>query len=126
MCRTRRLAQEYYEAHPVFWLLTPEQDYMVELFAGYVTSADSETYTIFWEPSDEFRDYLRNALSQSEFHSEVKIDENAQYVVFSTCAYSFYMARTVLHGKLVPVDSVGGVPKDLLPGDDMLNTGRIK
>ena len=119
------LEQDYYDAHPVMWLLTPEQDYKIELFSSYVTSADSEAYTIFWEPSSEFDVYLRNVLSLSEVHSEVEIDGEAQYVVLSTCAYSFYLARTVLHGKLVPVDSAGGVPKNVLSGNDPLNTEPI-
>ena len=109
------LEQEYYEEHPVMWFLTPEQDYRIDLFAGYVTAADSETYTIFREPSDDFNDYLQNALSQSEFHADVELEEDAQYMVLSTCAYSFYLARTVLHGKLVPVDSAGGVLLKDLP-----------
>lgn len=116
------LEQAYYEKHPVMWLLTPEQDYRVDLFAGYVTSGEGETYTIFREPSDAFGDYLRSALSQSEFRAEVELDQNARYVVLSTCAYSFYLARTVLLRKLVPADSAGGVPKELLPGPTPGNT----
>ena len=30
-------------------------------------------------------------------------------MLLSTCAYVFDNARSVLHGKLVPVDSAGGV-----------------
>lgn len=104
------LEQEYCEEHPFMWLLTPEQDYRIDLFAGYVTAADSDTYTVFQEPDDEFSEYLHGALSQSEIHTEVELDENGRYIVLSTCAYSFYMARTVLHGKLVPANSAGGIP----------------
>lgn len=104
------LEQDYYDAHPVMWLLTPEQDYRIELFSGYVTSAISDTYTIFYGPRPEFDDYLQTALSQSEFRADVELDGESHYVVLSTCTYSFELARTVLHGKLVPVNSAGGVP----------------
>ena len=104
------LEQEYYEEHPVMWLLTPEQDYRIELFSGYVTSADSETYTIFREGGEELGDYLQRVREKSDFSSSVEMDPEERYVVLSTCAYSFQLARTVLHGRLVPVDSAGGIP----------------
>jgi sortase B len=104
------MQQSYYEAHPVMWLLTPEQDYRVELFAGYVTSADSETYRVFHEPGPDLESYLNWARKWSEIQSEVETGAEGKYVVLSTCDYSFDEARSVLHGKLVPVDSAGGIP----------------
>ena len=50
--------QEYYEGHPVMWLLTPEQDYKIVLFSGYTTSASSDTYAIFDGPCQELDAYL--------------------------------------------------------------------
>ena len=102
--------QEFYDEHPVMWLLTPEQDYRIDLFSCYVTPGDSETYTIYREGGENFNEYLRKAQSYSQFSSPVVLDPDAHYVVLSTCAYSFYLARTVVHGMLVPVDSAGGVP----------------
>ena len=51
----------------------------------------------------------------SEIQSDVETPSDAQYVVLSTCDYSFDEARSVLHGKLVPVDSAGGVPIKTAP-----------
>lgn len=104
------MQQSYYETHPVMWLLTPEQDYRVELFAGYITSADSETYRVFHEPGPDLESYLNWARKWSEIQSEVETGAEGKYVVLSTCDYSFDEARSVLHGKLVPVDSAGGIP----------------
>lgn len=100
--------QEYYEDHPVMWLLTPEQDYRIDLFAGYTTSADADTYMIFHENDEAFLSYLDSCAKQSDFTSEILPDGDGRYVVLSTCAYVFDNARYVLHGKLVPVDSAGG------------------
>ena len=47
---------------------------------------------------------------RSAFQSEVDTEPDSHYVVLSTCAYSWEDARTALHGKLVPVDSAGGIP----------------
>ncbi len=104
------LKQEYYDEHPYMWLLTPEQDYMIVLFSGYETSATSDTYTIFWDNGEGLCDYLADAAAKSLFRTDFAPDGLGKYVVLSTCAYSFEDARTVLHGKLVPVGSAGGKP----------------
>lgn len=103
------MKQEYLDEHPVMWLLTPEQDYMVELFAAYETQADSETYMIFRGPGPLLEQYLTRAVEKSGVNAPVDLDHEAQYLLLSTCAYSNALARTVVHGKLVPVDSAGGV-----------------
>lgn len=105
--------QKYYDEHPVMWLLTPEQDYRVELFSCYETEGTSDVYTVFHEPCDDLRSYIRNAAENSLFSAPFDYDPEAHYIVLSTCSYTFFLARTVLHGKLVPVDSAGGMP---LPG----------
>ena len=92
------------------WLLTPEQDYKIELFSGYMTSARADTYTMIQEPGEEMDAYLEKALSQSAFQTDVKLDRESRYVLLSTCAYVFDNARAVLHGKLVPAGSAGGTP----------------
>ncbi len=102
--------QDYMDEHPVMWLLTPEQDYRVELFAAYDAQADSSTYTIFRGPCTQLDEYLRDAVAKSQVSTSVELDPYAKYVLLSTCAYSNALARTVLHGKLVPVDSAGGRP----------------
>ena len=38
------------------------------------------------------------------------VNPDRNYIMLSTCAYIFDNARYVIHGKLVPVDSAGGVP----------------
>ncbi len=112
--------QQYYEEHPVMWLLTPERDYKIELFSGYTTSAYAETYTMFPEPSAEVDAYLKRAAEQSDFQplEGIELDGEAHYVLLSTCAYVFDNARSVLHGKLVPVDSAGGVPLSAESAED--------
>ena len=99
--------QGYYDAHPVMWYLTPEQDYRVDLFAGYSTTADSWVYTIYQGPSIQFDSYLQVVRNSSVFTTDVELDGNAHYLLLSTCAYNgdeYGDFRTVLHGKLVPVD----------------------
>ena len=96
--------QEYYEKHPIFWLLTPEQNYQLLLFSGYTTTGTSDTYTIYQGSCQEFDEYLKAVYVNSDFSSDVKIDSGERFVVLSTCEYDFEDARYVLHGMLVSCD----------------------
>lgn len=99
----------YREEHPVMWLLTPTQDYKVELYSAYTTSAYSEAYAIPVYGSDP-TDYLAKAYTSGAWNAGIDLDPTAHYIMMSTCAYMFEDARSVLHGKLIPVMSAGGVP----------------
>lgn len=101
------MEEGYYEEHPVFWLLTPEQDYKVLLFAGYTTPATSDTYTIYPGAGEELDNYLKRCVERSDFRADVDLDGQGKYVVFSTCSYVYTDARYVLHGVLVPVERQG-------------------
>ena len=104
--------QSYYEEHPVMWLLTPEQDYQVVLVSGHHTSAYSNMYEIIHEHGEKFDKYLDEAVELSDFVpvEGATVNHDRNYIMLTTCAYIFDNARYVLHGKLVPVDSAGGVP----------------
>ena len=103
--------QSYYEAHPVIWLLTPEQDYRILLFSGYSTYGGSDSYLLFSEHGQELEKYLQGAVRKSDFVSPVELRADGRYVLLSTCAYGFSNARYVLHGMLEEVDSAGGAGK---------------
>lgn len=94
--------QEFFDAHPVMWLLTPEQTYKVELLGGYLTSADSDSYTIFTGACEEFDEYLAEAVADSDVQAETQTPCDGRYIMLSTCEYDFTDARYVLHGRLVP------------------------
>ena len=103
--------QDFYEEHPAMWLLTPTQDYRIDLISGHHTDAYSDMYTIIHQPGDDLTNYLQKALSESYFATNAQVNPNAHYVMLSTCAYIFENARFVIHGMLVPVNSMGGVPR---------------
>lgn len=103
--------QDYYEEHPVIWLLTPEQDYKIVLFSGYTTYGGSDSYLLFSEYGQALEEYLQAAVQKSDFAAPVELREDGRYVLLSTCAYGFSNARYVLHGMLEEADSAGGVIK---------------
>ncbi len=105
-CLSRWQDQAFFDEHPVFWLLTPRQNYRVVLFSAYPTSAVSGTYTIFTAPCNELDGYLQQAAAQSAVHAEVTLPSDAHYLVMSTCASSYGsgLGRHVLHGLLQAVN----------------------
>lgn len=92
--------QEYYEAHPVVYLITEEKDYRLELFAGYTAAVDSDAYTLRFASKEDFAAWLVRIKGRSDFSSDVQVGEGDHIVTLSTCAYSFENARYVVHGKL--------------------------
>lgn len=63
--------QDYYKKHKVIWLLTPEQDYKIQLFAGHHVDAHSEAYDIAQVPSIHLYSILAKALEDSDFKADV-------------------------------------------------------
>lgn len=95
--------QEYYDEHPVMYLLTPEQNYKIELVAGYITPSDSDTYSLP-NTTEEKKAFLEHALQESTFVSSVSVNETDSFVSLSTCSYEYENARYVVVGRLVAVE----------------------
>jgi len=91
--------QDFYDTHPTAMLLTPEVNYIVRFFSGYVTDAwgDAWEYT-FTEA--EFQTWLEERTQQSWFASDVIPSTQSQILTLSTCSYEVYEGRFVLHGVL--------------------------
>lgn len=98
--------QAFCEAHPVLWLLTPTQNYQIEIYSAYTTSAYSETYSIFSGPCEQLDAYVQMAVQQSAPETGVTPAGDARHVLLTTCAsaYGNDDARHVLHGMLRPVE----------------------
>lgn len=92
-------SQEYYDEHPVIWLLTPEVNYKIELMAGYVTPSDSDAYSEFIS-HEELYEYIQEAKNKSTFSSPLTCSSKDRIVTLSTCSYEYDTARYVLVGKL--------------------------
>lgn len=91
--------QEYYEAHPVMWLLTPAGDYKLELVAGLVTPSTSEVYAMD-TTGEETLEMVRGAVGRSTFASPVTPEAGDRFVTLSTCSYEYDEARYVVIARL--------------------------
>jgi len=92
--------QSYYDQHPVAYLLTPTQNYTLELVAGVILNDDDAIYQHSF--SQELLDACR---SHSTFSSNVEATAQDRFVTLSTCSYEYDNARFVVLGKLVPLGS---------------------
>ena len=93
----------YYEAHPVLYLNTPSQNYKIEVFAGYVTDAESDSYILGFSDEGDYLRFLADMKAQSDFDSPVELSSEDRIVTLSTCSYEYFDARYVVQGKLVPI-----------------------
>lgn len=96
----RYARQEFYEAHPVWYLLTPTKNYRVELFAGFVTSTRSLVYSLQRENTADGRPITDKAYDDSSFRGVEAPEPGERTLTLSTCSYEFAGARYVVMGIL--------------------------
>ena len=89
----------WYAAHPTWWLLTPEQNYRVDLVAACHTRSDALIYSMH-DTVEERNRVLDLVLDLSDFETSVEIGPEDRLVTFSTCTYENARARYVLVGVL--------------------------
>ena len=100
--------QSYFEGHPVIYLTTRTGKYKIELFSGYTTDRNSSAYTLRFATKHEFAEWLREVSDKSDFRTSMRLSTEDHIVTLSTCAYSFYDARYVVHGRLTLVEERSG------------------
>jgi len=92
--------QEYYDLHPIGYLLTPEQNYQIEFFAGFVVRSDGIAWDYEFESDEDFEEWLIDIQEMSCFESEIQPEVTDTIITLSTCSYEFSYARFVLLGRL--------------------------
>lgn len=84
------------------WLLTPQESYKTELFAGVCTTVTSDIYSL-QDSGEAFGLYLNEAVSLSVFTSDVEVASDKNILVLSACSDEADHSRFVVLGKLMPV-----------------------
>lgn len=96
--------QEFYDAHPVAYFLTEEKNYKIEIFSGYVTTPDSNSYLLKAGSREQTIAWMKEMFHNSDFFADVTITPEDHIVTFSTCDYEFHDARYVVHGKMTEIE----------------------
>lgn len=91
--------QDFFDAHPTGWLITPSAVYKLRFFSGYVSDVYGSAWDMDFTETD-YRTWLNDCIRQSFFAADVLPDENSRVLTLSTCSYEFENARFVLHAVL--------------------------
>lgn len=89
-------SQEYYDNHKVLYYFTPEKNYMIQLFAGYTISVESDIYDLSIIDESKIEESIQN----SDFKSDVEVRKEDKIMTLSTCAYEYDGARYIIMGVL--------------------------
>jgi len=88
--------QEYYENHPNILIITPDENHLYEVVAGFVTQTDGPAWQISFSSEELTLEWIREAISKSYFASNIVPELGDTYITLSTCTYEFDNARFVL------------------------------
>ncbi len=92
--------QWYYNTYPNYIIVTPEKNYLVKIFSGYVATVKDEAWQVNFDSDEEFEVWLKNTKAKSLFKSNVTPKATDHIITLSTCTYEFDNARFVLFGVL--------------------------
>lgn len=93
------LEQDYYNEHPVMYLLTPEKSYRLDIMSSFLLRSDSDIYAPI-ETIDAKKAFLDKITTQSAFKTNVEFGTDDRFVLLSTCSYDFENARQLVIAKL--------------------------
>ena len=90
-----------YNKSKYFWIFTPEYDYRYEIISAYTTGVNSDTYTLFKGPGEEFLSYMNRIVSYSDIVTTPgDLTVKDKIITLSTCTGDD-ATRYVVQGKHV-------------------------
>ena len=92
--------QEYFDAHPEMMLYTPDGDFKIQLFAGFLTDDTDMIYSVFNDGGPSGAEIFNYALEKSAFESGITEYNGEDLIVLSTCSYEKSNSRFILVGIL--------------------------
>lgn len=114
-----------YKQDKYFWILTPERNYRYEIITAYTTGVNSDTYTLFKGPGEEFEKYLETIKGYSEIQTDdTDLTIKDRIVTLSTCTGN-ESTRFVVQGKRVDAENADGAATNTDSTADEENTDEI-
>ena len=114
-----------YKQDKYFWILTPERNYRYEIITAFTTGVNSDTYTLFKGPGEEFEKYLETIKGYSEIQTDdTDLTIKDRIVTLSTCTGN-ESTRFVVQGKRVDAEDADGAATNTDSTADEENTDEI-
>ena len=97
--------QEYCNENPYMYLATPEGNYRLDVFAGFISDPEEEIYTTVFTNEASFASWYENMRDRSMISSDVLPSPDSRILTMSTCTYERNDARFVLLLLMRPVEN---------------------
>ena len=81
-------------------MLTPNGNYTIEIFAGYVASVEDDAWVTGFASEAAYEDWIASGISKSLIRADFSPSASDHVLTLSTCSYEFADARFVLLGVL--------------------------
>lgn len=97
-------SQEYCDKNPFMYLATPDGNFRLDIFSGFVTDPEAEIYSTVFTNEASFVSWYEKMFSKSLIHTDVSLSAKSRVITLSTCTYERDDARFVLLAKIRPVN----------------------
>ncbi len=93
--------KQFLQEHPYALVLTPDQNYVIEFFAGSVVRIDSPVWQLQFSSSSDRQQWLSDCWNAASVSRPVTLNAEDKIVTLSTCTYEYKQARWILQGRLL-------------------------
>ena len=92
--------EAYYQVHPTLPIFTPNGNYQIEFFAGFVVDGSYESIRFDFQDDADFMEYVESLQDLSTFESQLELSPEDRIVTLVTCSYEYSNARFALYGRI--------------------------
>ncbi|MCL2386593.1 MAG: class B sortase [Defluviitaleaceae bacterium] len=94
--------QAHFEEHSTMLIFTPTNNFVLELFAGYLLDSAFEVPPMYFTDEEHFYSFVNNIRRRSIFQSEVEVNYGDRLVFLCTCTTGGNInERLIIVGRLV-------------------------
>ena len=98
--------RDYFEDHPIFYYLTPDDCYRVELICAMTVESVLSNFPTYFSSTGDYQSYLDRITSGAYWVNSSAVTTDHQLITFSTCTYGsgYNDARLLVHGMMIPIE----------------------
>ena len=89
------MEKEFWESHPYVSILTPEKNYLYQIYSCYQSPNVSKTYNCQFSGEEQYQDYLNYTMEQSLYDTGISASSSDRIITLSTCNNDWEDTRMV-------------------------------